>query len=194
MRKTLLLLTIAMATPAQAAPLVFGAINGSEDLSRRSDLGACTRAAEGYECILARTSFGGLPLARGSMTLDARGRGRAVRLILEPGSHDRARELLTGRYGAPTSPGPEPRWTRFDEGAQISVRPERARTVVLFDYPGNDAVLGDGRRITVWTLLALVCLGLAVGAWLRRRTEPVGPASMKETLERRLRNGGDLSF
>ena len=198
MPRLFLLLTAFVAAPLHAAPLTFGEIDGTQDFSERTDAGACRSEGSGFDCVLARTSFGGLPLSQGRMRLDAWGRVRSLDLMLDRRDHDRAYALLAGRYGKPARLQPGAEWTRFDEGARISLRQGRPHALVRFDFPGNDAGAYDLRPAVGWSLLIFTLGGLAVGVGLRRfrriSERPVQPLSMKQTLDRRLSEGRDLSF
>jgi hypothetical protein len=196
MPKAILLLIAIAAAPLHAAPLTFGEIDGRQDFSRRPDVAVCSSKANGFDCVLTRTSFGGLPLSQGRMVLDAWGRVRSLQLELEPEDYDRARTLLVGRYGKPAALEPRSLWDRFDDDARISLRRERPRTLVMFDYPRNDAAAYDLRPSVIWTLLLFTLGGIAAGAALRRarNRRPAQPVSMKQTLERRMREGRELNF
>jgi hypothetical protein len=193
---TALLIT---ASPALAAPLTFGEIGGNSDLSSSSEFTSCVASASErgtQTCTLSRTSFGGVPIDSGAAVLNADGRVRSLRIALDVRHHDLALSLLTGRYGAPSTPGAVPRWAGFDDNATISLDRSRRQTLIAFDFPENAAASGragpEGRSLA---FLALFGLGaVAAGLLLRRRPKPA-PArelSMRETLERRLREGRDL--
>ena len=195
-KSTLLLLTALATAPLHAAPLNFGEIDGRQDFSRRPDVAVCSSRASSFDCVLIRTSFGGLPLSQGRMSLDAWGRVRSLQLTLDREDFDRARSLLVGRYGKPTALEPRALWDRFDDNARISLTRERPRTLVMFDFPRNDATAYDLRPSVIWTLLLFTLAGLAAGAALRRvkRTRSSQPVSMKQTLERRMRDGRAFNF
>ena len=198
LRSILLLLPALAAAPLHAAPLTFGEIDGIQDYSDRPDVAACSSVDSGHDCVLARTSFGSVPLTRGQMALDAWGRVRSLQLVLDREDHDRARSLLSGRYGKPTIVEPQPQWNRFDRDARIGLRREGPNAFVTFEYPRNDASAYDLRPSVIWTLLLFTLGGLATGAVLRRaRRKPrqsTQPVSMKHTLERRMREGRELNF
>jgi hypothetical protein len=195
-KAVLLLLTALAAAPLHAAPLTFGEIDGRQDFSRRPELAVCSSKASGFDCVLTRNSFGGLPLSQGRMVLDAWGRVRSLQLELDREDYERARTLLVGRYGKPASLEPRSLWNRFDDDARISLSKGRPRTLVMFDYPRNDAAAYDLRPSVIWTLLLFTLGGLAIGALLRRARQrrPTQPVSMKQTLERRMREGRELNF
>jgi hypothetical protein len=190
---------LVMAPPALAAPLTFGAIGGDADLTDSPEITSCVPSASeqsGQICSLSRTSFGGVPIESAAAVLNADGRVRSLRIALDARHHDLARNLLTGRYGAPSAMGAAPRWSGFDDGAAIILDRTRRQTLITFDFPQNAAVPGaavpEGRSLA---FLALFGAGaVAAGLMLRRRAKPA-PArelSMRETLERRLRDGRDL--
>ncbi|HEV2567610.1 hypothetical protein [Sphingomonas sp.] len=184
------------AAPLQAAPLSFGEIDGGQDYSDRTDLADCTAEGAGYRCTLTRNTFGDLRLDRGVMTLDARGRVRTLQLALDRRDFDRGHALLVGRYGKPTALQPRLEWRRFDDDGRITLTRGPQEALVTFDYPRNNATGAVLRREAVRGLLLFTLAGLAVGAALRLRRprKPAQPVSMKQTLERRLSEGRDLSF
>jgi len=207
-RTMLVAAALASASPAYAEPLTFGAINGADDLSQSSELTGCAPGPESGErtCQLARTSFGGLAVEKGSATLNADGRIRALRIALDERDHDLARNLLAGRYGPPVATDKGTRWTSFDDGASIAIARARPNTLITFDFPENGAVAApagpDGRALLFLMLFAAGAI--VTGLMLRRRQRPrraarpgIVPApqpSMRETLERRLQEGRDLQF
>lgn len=187
------------ASPAQAAPLTFGPIGGDADLTDSSELTSCVPSTSGdgvRTCSLSRTSFGGVPIESGAAVLNAEGHVLSLRIALDAWHHELARNLLTGRYGAPSAPGAAPRWSGFDDGATITLGRDRRQTLITFAFPQNavarSAAGPEGRSLA---FLALFGVGaVAAGLMLRRRSRPA-PArelSMRETLERRLREGRDL--
>jgi hypothetical protein len=192
------LIALAAASATQAEPLAFGALNGRDELASTSELASCTPSASeagAQTCRLARTSFGGVPIDSGAAVLNADGRVRSLRIALDVRHHDLALSLLTGRYGAPSTPGAVPRWAGFDDNATISLDRSRRQTLIAFDFPENAAASGragpEGRSLA---FLALFGLGAVAAGLLLRRPKPA-PArelSMRETLERRLREGRDL--
>ena len=202
-------LALAGATPLAAAPLTFGAINGTEDLSQGPH-GACTPSpdGEGSACLLARTSFGGLPITRGTMALNAEGRVRAVEIQLDADDHELVGQLLAGRYGAPDVDGPTPEWRSFDDGARVLLSRDSEGTRVTLEYPANDiAAVADGPSSTLFaSLLGFLVLGIgagvAVGRLRRgRKLQPAmaggmtdQPVSMRVTLEQRMRDGRGLEI
>ena len=195
--------------PAGAEPLTFGAINGTADLSGNTEVAYCpkTRSRDAPRtCALARTSFGGLPVSKGLMTLNPAGRVRSLTILLDGKDHDRATEMLAGRYGPPTNGGNVARWTGFDEGARIAVGKGSSGTVISFDFPANEAVASasaPGARL-VWALLFFAAAGIAAVLVLlraraarqaRARARRAMPtSSLRETLERKIREGVDLQF
>jgi hypothetical protein len=198
-RISLLAALLITASPALAAPLTFGAIGGDANLSDNPEITSCVPSAseDGTQtCSLSRTSFGGVPIESSAAVLNAEGRVRSVRIALDARHHDLALSLLTGRYGTPSGPGAAPRWSGFDDGAIITLGRDRRQALITFDFPRNAAAPGaagpEGRGLA---FLALFGAGaVAAGLMLRRRAKPA-PArelSMRETLERRLREGRDL--
>ena len=189
---------------AQATPLTFGAINGRDDLSNRTDLASCATelSPDGTRaCTLTRTSFGGLPVSVGTMTLNAHGSVRSVAILLDADNYDTARQLLAGRYGAPDVAGVRPNWRGFEGNATISIDRVGRNTIVRFEFPEN-RLAPPAARLNLdlaWELLLFVGVGAAAGILLRRaQRAPSAPASaqpsMRATLERRLREGRDLSL
>lgn len=195
---------LAGATPAAAEPLSFGAIDGSADLSGSAAADACTERDEdgGADCRLRRTSFGGLPVERATLTLNEEGRAREVDLRLAAGDYEQARQLLQGRWGEPSRTAPWPEWRRFDDGAHIAIARAGDGTRVRYRWPANDVAAAPppGRldpAIAI-SLLLFVLLGLAAGLVLARtrraRAAAAPPLTMREALERRLREGRDLQI
>lgn len=193
--------SLATASPAAAAPLTFGAIGGAGDLSKSTEVAACLPSAadkNARTCRLTRTHFGGVPIEGSAAMLNADGRIRSLRIALDAQHEDLARSLLTGRYGAPapSAAGAAPRWSGFDDGATITLGRDRRHALITFDFPQNAAAPAaagpEGRSLV---FLALFGAGaVAAGLLLRRRAKPapVRELTMRETLERRLREGRDL--
>ncbi len=192
-----LFLIACVAGPALAEPLTFGAINGVEDASRNPALARCEPGSQ--SCALTRTSFGGLPVVSSVMTLNPSGRIRSVEIVLNGKDHGLARELLAGRYGPPTH---SDRWTNFDDGAVIGFRRAGARAIVSLDFPANATAARSGGGEVAWPVLIFAGLGLAAGLGaygIHKRLRPapadtMGTVSMRETLERRLRQGDEVTF
>lgn len=194
------------ATPpvAAAGPLSFGAIDGSVDLSGSDAAGVCTARDEeaGAECLLGRTSFGGLPVTRATLTLNEEGRAREVDLRLAAADYEQAYALLRGRWGEPSRTAPWPEWRRFDDDAHIAIARAGEGTRVRYRWPANDVVAAppSGRiePAVAISLLLFVLLGLAAGLILARmrraRAAAAPPLTMREALERRLREGHDLQI
>lgn len=188
---------------AQAQPLAFGAINGTDDYSERAGVAQCQADGDqdgARHCLLKRSSFGGLPVSNATMTLNADGKARSLDVALDGDSFERAYQLLVGRYGPPTATRASPRWTGFDDGASLAIRRTGASTTVSFDFPVNAAVSRATPTAALPFLLlaglGLLAGGLAYRAYGARRARPA-PApnmSMRATLERRLREGRDLQF
>jgi hypothetical protein len=194
---------LALASPAQAEPLRFGAINGSDDLSGDTEVASCpSRSFFGghwQTCTLARTSFGGIPIESGAMTLKPDGRVEAVRIRLEDADYDLAYRFLVGRYGRPMAVEGGAQWNRFDDGGRVAISKSGASTDILFAFPSNDAAAAPGPE-RFWSLALFVLLGIGAGQLLRQRQKvrrfhrlPAQP-SMRETLERRLRENRDPQF
>lgn len=211
MKFAVLLGLAALGTPVWAAaptPLSFGAINGADDFSGRTDIGLCragTAASDGVRtCTLARTAFGGLPIARSAMTLNPSGHVRSVTIALDGKDYDAAYRLLQGRYGRPTETAPFPRWRGFGDGAAVTIRRTGSDSSISFDFPANAAAAEPDKGLDagfVRTILVFVLLGLAAGLLGRRfgraRTARFGaapPMSMRATLDRKLRDGEELQF
>jgi hypothetical protein len=196
------ILLAAASPPVTAAPLTFGVLNGVDDFSRATDIAACAPRSdqvEGAECRLARTSFGGLALDRASMTLNADGRAQAVEFLLDDSDFDLARQMLAGRYGRPSGDADAPVWAGFDDGARIAVRREGAQTRISFVFPANQAVAeASSETPAIVPVLLFLAAGLAAGVLLsraRRAAVPPRAPTMRETLERKLReSGGELHF
>lgn len=212
MLKAGVLTGLAAAGAAGAEPLVFGALDGTRDLSGAPALAGCARAARAGEavCRLARDEFGGLTMLGSRALLNGAGRLRALDILLDREALGTARALLAGRYGPPgPSADGAPVW-RFDAGARLTLRQTVAGTLIAFDFPANAAAPApppppataaaagsaglDGAAETLPLLLvAAVALALAGRAWWRRRRPPPRPVAaqptMRETLERRLRDG-----
>jgi hypothetical protein len=189
------------ASPALAAPLTFGAISGDADLADNPEITSCVPsvAQEGTQtCSLSRTSFGGVPIESGAAVLNADGRVRQLRIALDSRHHDLARDLLAGRYGKPSTEGNRSRWTGFNDGAGITLARNRRQTLISFDFPENAAAApADGPEGRSLAFLALFGAGaVAAGLMLRRRSKPAPnrELSMRETLERRLRDGRDFQL
>jgi hypothetical protein len=200
----LLLLSVASAVPAAATPLSFGAFNGAGDFSSSPELGGCKRDGEGGSvCALARTSFGGLETNRSIVALNGDGRVRRIEIGLDASDYPLAYQLLVGRYGRPVTGGAAPLWNNFDDKAALSIRVVATEALVTFDFPANARAAGPDTAATV-PLLLFLALGLVGGLILSRwRRAPIpGPPSplpaaepsMRATLERRIREGGDLTF
>lgn len=189
-----------IAAPALAGPLSFGAINGVDDLSRDAAIGRC--ASDGATCALTRTSFGGLPVRRSTVSLNSSGRVRAVEIILDDKNYALARQLIAGRYGDPIDSRGSARWTAFDDGAGIAMRRTGTDTAIAFDFPANAASAAVADTNPAWAFLLLAGIGVAAGFGAYRwngggRRAPARPGremSMRETLERRLQRGDELSF
>jgi len=192
------------AAPALAEPLRFGGINGADDLAGSSELTACRPTTDGLQrCQLARQTFGGLEIAGSEALLNRTGQVRSLRIDLDRADFELARQMLTGRYGAPQASG----WTRFDDGARIGMARTARATVISFDFPQNSAAGQPSTRRADWLLPAMIGLGLLLG-WLLfrlrraqprravpvRAQSPMAPMSMRETLERRLREGQEIRF
>jgi hypothetical protein len=186
------------AAAAQAQPLAFGAVNGEDDYSERADLAQCRPAADdgARQCVLKRSSFGGLPVSSATMTLNPDGKARSLDIVLDAENFDLAYQLLVGRYGPPTAARGFPLWTGFDDGASLTLRRAGARATVSFDFPANAAASSATPGALPFLLLAglgLLAGGLAYRAYGAKRA-PVPNISMRATLERRLREGRDLQF
>ena len=189
--------------PAQAEPLSFGAINGSGDFSKNTQVAYCppapARKNDTRTCALTRTSFGGLPVREARMSLNAAGRVQSLHILLDGNDFNRAFELLAGRYGPPTALNGFALWIGFDDGGRLAIRKARAGALISFDFPANKATplrsAPDPRL--AWSLLAFAIAGVGAGLILHRarrtrRTKPV--LSMRDTLERKVREGVDLQF
>jgi hypothetical protein len=171
---------------ALAQPLAFGAINGSDDFSHRTDLAP-------------RTRFGGLRVSSQSMALNGSGKVRSLGIVLDGSDFDAAYRLLVGRYGPASDARDFPRWTGFDDGALLSIRKAGANAVISFDYPENAATTESALNpAVIASLLLFAALGLGAGVLLyrgfRAKPMPTPQPSMRATLERRLREGRDLQF
>lgn len=188
-----------IAASAVAAPLTFGGINGTDDLSGSAELAGCRQTTdEMRRCQLARQTFGGLDIASSEALLNGAGRVRSLRITVDRADFDLARQMLIGRYGAASN------WTGFDGGARIGIARTPDAAVISFDFPSNAAAGARLDMRAVWTVLSLLALGLALGWYLfrgrrtrrARRPEPEAraPLSMRDTLERRVREGGELRF
>lgn len=204
--------SLALAPPAMAEPLTFGAINGADDFSGQTEIASCEpKSLWGggrQTCALARTSFGGLPIETGTVTLNGAGRVQAVRIALDGGDYELAYRFLVGRYGRPSSAGEAPSWSGFDDGAAITIGRSAARALIAFEFPANAEAADmepDGARI--WSLLLFALGGVAAGLIIRRvrnrdrrrwdrprRTGVDTQPSMRATLERRLRENRDFQF
>lgn len=189
-----------IAVPAWAAPLRFGAINGTDDASRSHDVTECRPQNGMALCPLRRTRFGGLPIDRGIATLNTAGRVRSLDLTVSARRYDVAYRMLGGRYGPPDGGRAAPIWTRFDDGARIMLRRTGREALISFDFPKNAASapkLGLDTGLA-WTLLLCAGLGLGGGWALYRAAGAKRGAqtqfSMRDTLERRLRDGRGLRF
>lgn len=197
----LALIGILGSSPVRAAPLAFGEIDQAADLSQSADVAGCSAASDGKICRLTRESFGGLAIDTSSVSLNPAGRVRSLSIALDDRDYETARQLLTGRYGPPTTAAP-PRWTRFDDRATISLHRSRTNTRVDFTFPANDlAPAAKANPELPFSVLIFVLLGLGVGAVILRvrRAQrstilPMSEPSMRQTLERRLRTGRDLQF
>ncbi len=194
------------ASPALGEPLAFGALNGADDFSRSAEVGGCegfSRQTNSKACPLTRNAFGGLAVNDGTVSLNAAGKIRSIGIVLDDADFETAYRLLAGRYGPATATTPFPTWTAFDEGATIAIRQSGPNTLIAFRYPANDVAAWHSNLNTtlIMALLLVFALTLAIGMFLRRRqkTHRARPAvprpqpTMRETLERRLREG-DLQF
>ena len=204
MSRSLALLLALAATPALAEPLSFGGINGTDDLAGSTELTACRPTTDGLQrCQLARQAFGGLEIGGSEALLNRTGQVRSLRIELDRADFELARQMLAGRYGPPQAGG----WTRFDDGARIGMARTARATVISFDFPQNSAASQANTSRADWLLPAMIGLGLLLG-WLLfrlrrarprrvvpvRAPSPMAPVSMRETLERRLREGQELRF
>ncbi len=191
-------LALAAAAPLSARPLVFGTVDGEADLSRLDELTGCVRGPDdGRVCALRRKSFGGLPINRSEIALNREGRATDLSFWLDRADAGSARQLLAGRYGVAQIDGTSARWSGFDDGAEISVGPEAGGTRVSFTYPANRVTSPRGGLDAgaVWSVLAFCVAGIGTGLAIQRGRRPaVREPSMREVLERRLREGGDLQF
>lgn len=209
-----ILIGLSASSPAIAAPLTFGAINGSDDFSQTAELGPCAAAGDANQppriCPLTRTAFGGVPITRGTATLNAEGRVRSLDMVMAANHYDLAYQLLVGRYGQPTVTRGFSQWSGFDDGARITISRSKPSTFVTFDFPANDVGARDDAPEEALTmaliLLAILAFGAGVAFGRRQAMREAKPAlaqssrqanpqiSMRETLERRLREGRDLQF
>lgn len=197
------LLSSVVVLPAGAAPLSFGEFEAGRDLSASDQLAGCASEGVGFRCLLTRTDFGGLPIERSRVTLNADGRPVSVEITLDASDHDTAVRLLAGRYGRPGGTAEQPQWRGFDDDARISVDRAGRSALISFRFPANQSSTAIGRTATdpVLPLVAFVLLGLLTGIVIRRTrgrrlaSAPVAAEpSMRATLERRLQRGDDLSF
>lgn len=192
------LLALAAASPIDARPLEFGTVDGRADLSGDDELTACASGQDGAKvCALRRTSFGGLPINRSEIALNADGRATSLSFWLDRADREAARQLLVGRYGAGRTDGAATRWSGFDDGAEISIAPDAGGTKIQFAFPGNRAVARRAGVDTdaVWSLLAFCLAGIGLGLLIQRSRRPVRrEPSMRDVLERRMREGRDLQF
>ncbi|MFD1610580.1 hypothetical protein ACFSCW_02045 [Sphingomonas tabacisoli] len=203
-------LAFSAAALAAASPkLSFGAINGTDDLSNAASVATCDKdmsgGSSGKMCTLARTEFGGLPIQRSTLALNAAGKARSLTIALDASDYETAAQMLQGRYGLPERAADVARWRGFADDASISIRRTGEQTLIAFAFPANEAANAGPDAQTVWAMLGLTALGLAGGMLLRRGAaarpahasvpQHVPPAlSMRDTLARRLRNGEDLQF
>jgi hypothetical protein len=199
------------ASAAWARPLTFGEINGTEDLSQSAELGAAPETDK-KERQLLRNTFGGLEIDKGVVALNSQGRVRSLDIVLDDQDFDLAYQLLVGRYGKPTTTLPFPKWSSFDDGATIAISKSRPNTFISFHYPENEGPTRDIQSATVLRMSVLIAAGVLLGAGLarwRKRPRPraapavvtrprassqTAPLSMRETLERKMREGDDLVF
>lgn len=210
-----LFLSMTSAGPGLAAPLTLGEIGAETDLSAAPQLVLCPseRSTGGERCRLARQSIGGMAIRDSIVELNAAGRPRDIQIVIAGEDHDLARDLLTGRFGAPSRVGPTIAWLGFDGKAGLTLSHTGTDAVIAWRFPENAVASasapgtagGDkwnGERPLVY-LLAFAVLGLIVGgvlSRLRRRERPRRPAraapetSMRATLERRMRDGKGLEF
>ena len=189
---------------AQAQPLAFGTVNGADDFSKNPDVSQC-RPASGQDgmrqCALKRSGFGGLPVSRTAMALNSDGKVRSLGIVLNGQDYDLAYQLLVGRYGPPATTRDFPRWIGFDGDANLSLRRSGPDAIVSFDFPANAAAASSQGTGIALTLLLFAGLGLVAGGIAYReygagRAKParLPQTSMRDTLERRLREGRDLTF
>lgn len=197
---TLVLTLSALAAPLRAEPLSFGEVNG---IDRPADgaRGSCRETHEGeHVCAFRRTHFGPLPINRSALFLNADGRARSLTFWFDRGDYADVSQLLQGRYGAPGEQGGATRWTGFDDGATVELGLKDRSTRVDFSFPQNASVRSEQPidRRAVWSVLAFVLIGLTAGALLyrarKRRAAPPPEPTMREVLERRMREGRDLQF
>lgn len=198
---TILVLALsALAAPLRAEPLSFGEVNGIDRLADGATE-SCRDIPEGERvCALRRTHFGPLPINRSALFLDADGRARSLTFWFDRADHADVSQLLQGRYGAPKEQGGSTRWTGFDDGATVELGLKDRSTRVDFSFPQNASVKREQPidRRAVWSVLAFVLIGLTAGALLyrarKRRAVPPPVPTMREVLERRMRDGHDLQF
>lgn len=200
---TILALTLSvLATPLRAEPLGFGEVNGIDRLAD-GVTGSCrdTHEGEGERvCTLRRTNFGPLPINRSALLLNADGRVRSLTFWFDRADYADVSQLLQGRYGAPKEQAGSTRWTGFDRGATVELGLRDRSTRVNFSFPQNAPVRNEQPldRRAIWSLLVFVLVGLAAGALLyrarKRRLVPPPAPTMREVLERRMRDGQDLQF
>ncbi|HYZ47702.1 MAG TPA: hypothetical protein VE567_02295 [Sphingomonas sp.] len=199
-------------SPAHAGPLSFGPIHGDANLAKGEMVENCVplpaQARAAKTCTLPRATFGGLLIDRAAVELNSAGRVRSLTMLLDRDDYDLAYRLLKGRYGAPTSLKDFPRWTRFYDGETLSIRKGAANTAIAFDFPENAEAAPEQSSGPLWYAVLLLALAVAAGLVLYRRYRARGrksrlavatarrgaQVSMRETLERRLREGRDLRF
>lgn len=193
------------AAPVLAGPLTFGTIEGSRDLRGSPDIAACSSAAA-PTCRLLRHTLGGLDVRESVVRLNADGRPRELDIRLDAEDFELANQLLTGRYGPPTSVGETIAWRGFDAGATLTLARTGGDALIAFRYPANDfasvapteakATGGDQPLVFILVFAALGLVAGGVLSRLRRPPEraPNAEASMRATLERRLREGKGLEF
>lgn len=194
------------AAPALAGPLAFGAIDGGRDLRSSPDIAACS-SAPAPTCRLLRQTLGGLDVRESVVRLNADGRPRELDIRLDAEDFDLAYQLLAGRYGPPSSSGETIAWRGFDAGATLTLARTGGDALIAFRYPANEVAAPTPVEAPatvpdrpILYLLAFVALGLIAGGVLSRlRRRPKAQArapeaSMRATLERRLREGKGLEF
>lgn len=193
------------AAPAWAGPLAFGTIEGGRDLRSSPDIAACS-SAPAPTCRLLRQTLGGLDVRESVVRLNVDGRPRELDIRLDAEDFDLAYRLLAGRYGPPTSSGETIAWRGFDAGATLTLARTGGDALIAFRYPANEfaaaapaEMAGTPDRPLLYVFV-FVALGLIAGGVLSRlkrrsRAQARAPeASMRATLERRLREGKGLEF
>lgn len=197
---------LSLGAAAHAAPLTFGALGEPRDLSDDPQLAACRPVAAGSAdrmCTLRRTTFGGLPIQQSDVRLNGAGHASMMTILLRRSDYDTASRMLAGRYGGAQSVGDSTRWSGYDGGGTIALQPRGRFAAITFAFADS----AQARRPGVVEARALPALlaglvGLLAG-WLvyrsrsravpkREPIRPEAPLSMRDTLERRVRQGGSF--